>query len=1291
MSSKLGTLTLDLVARIGQFVAPVNQARDAATEATSEIEEGFTTAGLAVKAFGAILAGISVGVVVDYVNSLMDAGDQLTSFAKLANSSVTQFQYYAKGARSAGIEMEQFADQMKDMQDRIGDFQQSGGGPLADFFTNIAPLVGVTIQQFQKLSGPEALQLFYDSLEKVGATQNDIKFYMESIIGDSSKLIPLLEKGGAGFKKWGDNAVAAGSIVSESTANALADANESVQMLLESWTGFKVEMAEHVAPVITSVVENFDTIKAVAIALGAAIATRLVVQIGMLSFQFVKGVIEGVRYQMTLAAMAGETITLTSATAALRASMWSLIGGPAGLAMLAVQAIAAGAAFLYMKSSSDESKEALIDQIENVEELVKSYIKLNDEQRQFEASKLREKIEEEAHAVELATNKYFAFSMSKEGIWTLDKIEKYDSMIRQVTKSGMDTNEAFKQLQATGMFSQKDLDDIAKLNLGYGDVNEKLKTHQQLLITLESKNAQLARSNDRVTESVNAQAKAFLALNQKQREAINNIDKSLQREKYIREFVQAGGSREKAESFADYRDAADLGYGKNPLSALEISKANQSFAQKNYNFTKTDLAAIAKVNGIASKNNFAQIEAGYGLPKGTLAALILGESGGSAGAISPTGAKGLFQTTSIFRKKYKLNDSSTIEAQATAAAQDLAYNIQEFGSLHKALMAYNAGTTGTKRYLAGNIGNGKNQMSPEKAKEVAGYVPKFAKYFAGVNGKTTVDQSILLPSQAELLEQTSNVVDAQKVLDDKRKEIDAKYYSESQQLAQDHQDRLEKITQTYGGTPQLAEMIAKENSLYKSQSDTLRANKKAEYQSYFEFETDRITQITQNYEKEMSLTKARTDLSEKEKMEILAAQERQKQAEIEAVKRDEEQQVQSAFEAYMSETEIVLKRYKVERDEILRNYQLSKETREKLLQANQMAVGAVLEKNRQSMDDSIYQSLDYVYRKQQPQQAAWTDLQNLYDGANGALDKSYSNQRSGIFDGVDDETERNAQLLSAHEDYLMAKAALDDEYAQREKDLIQSQHDIQMNIWQDLLSRTGTIFSQMAEMIKNTAGESSAAYKVMFLTNQSISMAQAMINTEVAATKAMAEGGYVMGIPMAAAIRGLGYASVGLIAAQTIAGFSDGGYTGDGGKYEAAGIVHKGEGVLNQEEINALGGPAGFEYLRKAIRSGDLFENSEILASQSFMALAGYAEGGLVGGDISLGGLSIPKQINNPINNSMAQFSGGDINITVQVSDSGVSTSGGNTQDQKQLAQVIGNTVRAVLRQEQRQGGLLSK
>src|SRR5690606_5414180 len=51
-------------------------------------------------------------------------------------------------------------------------------------------------------------------------------------------------------------------------------------------------------------------------------------------------------------------------------------------------------------------------------------------------------------------------------------------------------------------------------------------------------------------------------------------------------------------------------------------------------------------------------------------------------------------------------------------------------------------------------------------------------------------------------------------------------------------------------------------------------------------------------------------------------------------------------------------------------------------------------------------------------------------------------------------------------------------------------------------------------------------------------------------------------------------------------GFANGGYTGHGGKYDPAGIVHKGEGVLTQEEIKALGCPQGFEDLRKSIRRG---------------------------------------------------------------------------------------------------------
>ena len=105
-------------------------------------------------------------------------------------------------------------------------------------------------------------------------------------------------------------------------------------------------------------------------------------------------------------------------------------------------------------------------------------------------------------------------------------------------------------------------------------------------------------------------------------------------------------------------------------------------------------------------------------------------------------------------------------------------------------------------------------------------------------------------------------------------------------------------------------------------------------------------------------------------------------------------------------------------------------------------------------------------------------------------------------------------------------------------------------------------------MVKNTAGESIAAYKAMFFVNQGISIAQALINTEVAATKAMAEGGFIAGIPMSTAIRALGYASVGLIAGQTIAGMAHDGI--DNIPKEGTWLLDGGERVLNPQQNKDL-------------------------------------------------------------------------------------------------------------------------
>lgn len=49
-------------------------------------------------------------------------------------------------------------------------------------------------------------------------------------------------------------------------------------------------------------------------------------------------------------------------------------------------------------------------------------------------------------------------------------------------------------------------------------------------------------------------------------------------------------------------------------------------------------------------------------------------------------------------------------------------------------------------------------------------------------------------------------------------------------------------------------------------------------------------------------------------------------------------------------------------------------------------------------------------------------------------------------------------------------------------------------------------------------------------------------------------------------------------------GFASGGYTGAGGKYQPAGIVHKGEYVMDAATVRAAGGPAAMDAIRSGVR-----------------------------------------------------------------------------------------------------------
>lgn len=131
---------------------------------------------------------------------------EIATSAQVAGESFEEFQRQAHAAKTVGIEFDKLGDIFKDVKDRVGDFVATGGGPMADFFENIAPKVGVTADAFRDLSGKDALQLYFDSLRKANVSSDEMVFYLEAMASDATALIPLLEKSGRGFEEIGKRA-----------------------------------------------------------------------------------------------------------------------------------------------------------------------------------------------------------------------------------------------------------------------------------------------------------------------------------------------------------------------------------------------------------------------------------------------------------------------------------------------------------------------------------------------------------------------------------------------------------------------------------------------------------------------------------------------------------------------------------------------------------------------------------------------------------------------------------------------------------------------------------------------------------------------------------------------------------------------------------------------------------------------------------------------------------------------------------------------------------------------------
>lgn len=257
-SRSLGTLTLDVIAQVGGFVAGMDKAERSSAKWRKEVEKSAKAVGTAVGAGVATAVTALTTMMVSSVNS----ASEISNLAAVANVSVTDFQRMAVGAKTVGIEQDKLADILKDVNDKVGDFLNTGGGGMADFFEQVAPKVGVTAEQFRNLSGSQALGLYVSSLEKAKVSQSEMTFYLEAIASDATALLPLLRNNASGFKEYGDAAEAAGAVMDEKTIWAAKQFGSELTVISQYANSAKTALAAEFMPVLAQLAKDLaDTTK----------------------------------------------------------------------------------------------------------------------------------------------------------------------------------------------------------------------------------------------------------------------------------------------------------------------------------------------------------------------------------------------------------------------------------------------------------------------------------------------------------------------------------------------------------------------------------------------------------------------------------------------------------------------------------------------------------------------------------------------------------------------------------------------------------------------------------------------------------------------------------------------------------------------------------------------------------------------------------------------------------------------------------------------------------------------
>ncbi|MCU4567959.1 tape measure protein [Acinetobacter radioresistens] len=886
-----------------------------------------------------------------------------------------------------------------------------------------------------------------------------------------------------------------------------------------------------------------------------------------------------------------------SAARSRAAKLFTVLGGWTGVLTIGVAGLAAG--YMYLKDRTAEANKKLEEQANVAKKAKDELIALKGLEKDSAINDMTAAFERQNKALAESSSR---INMQLNAIEQLYKGNKEIVQVVQDARNGtISMSEAIQRFNELRI--SKEVYESVKANTAEFEKNAKEATNTKVKLNLFGVEVELSgRKAQTAVAGIDENTKALKenkAAAEKAKKA--QKDYSVEIQKFIEKSFEnsaknsematlqlKGFNQETAELIAQAREAEGLTGTNKPLSMAtfaavtrELMTRRQALAvQEQQNKSEKERLAIleqqgkvlqvnSKVQANAAKYNFSQLESKYKLPSGTLASIHMIESKGNVNAYNKTtGASGGFQFLKGTADQYGVKNRNDLAQSAEGAAKYMSYLLKLFkGDLEKAVRAYHAGEGNVQK--GKNIGKYNNQ-----------YWKDFQGYMAGQSG---------LSFDAEF-----TVKDFEKILDDRtrllaeqaetRKRIEYEAADEIDKIRQSLADRIQEIEAADFSADKTKEYSRQAKIQAENEIKIIQAQQQDKLDAFNDYNKSEEALVKQHYarmQRDLALDLTLTEQQRKQATESIRKQEMHEIALIELAKQE---RLFQAEQAYSHEIYRIQESGRIEREQI-------RLTTKDAAEASRL-IEASFKKQKQAANDAL-KSISEEWRSIQSRFSGMGEVGYInqeFKGYNETADKYRDAQRS----AAEEDAARKREQLWRDEEVNRTISA--EEAAQRrieieqnvatrlqEIDLEHFQNRIELEKQYYLaraelgLTYGEEIAGNWADVFKQMYGEQSSAYAAMFALEKGFAVAKALMAAPEAYSKAY---NAVVGIPyvgpyiapvMGGAAAAAQVAQAAIIKGVNFTGYETGGYTGNYGKSEVAGVVHGQEYVLNAEATRRVG------------------------------------------------------------------------------------------------------------------------